>query len=76
MADAVVIYKAQAFYPDTLIIQISITDFSKRACDIIYKVTRESDDKEIVRAKTRIAFFNYAKNMTVQVPQKFQQLFQ
>jgi acyl-CoA thioesterase FadM len=76
MADAVIIYKAQAFYPDTLIIEITASDFSKRACDLIYRVTRESDNKEIARAKTRIAFFDYHKNITVKVPLKFQQLFQ
>ena len=76
MADAVIIYKAQAFYGDTLLIQITINDFSKRACDLIYRVSRESDNREIVRAKTRIAFFDYQENRTVSVPQAFYKLFE
>jgi len=76
MADAVIVYKSQAFYGDLLIIQIAVSDLSKRACDFIYKITRESDGKEIARVKTRIAFFDYKKNNTIAIPDKFRSLFQ
>ena len=76
MADAVIIYKSQAYYGDVLSIQVTVTDLSKRACDLIYQITRESDQKEIARAKTRIAFFDYQRNTTVLIPAKFRSLFE
>ena len=76
MADAVIIYKSQAYYGNSLMIQVAVSDLSKRACDFIYKITRESDDKEIARVKTRIAFFDYQKNMTIPIPDKFRALFE
>lgn len=76
MADAVIVYKSQAYYGDSLLIQIAVSDLSKRACDFIYKITRETDGKEIARIKTRIAFFDYQKNSTIPIPDKFRSIFQ
>jgi YbgC/YbaW family acyl-CoA thioester hydrolase len=76
MADAVIIYKSQAYYGDILIVEVAVSDLSKRACDLIYKLTRENDHKEIARAKTRIAFFDYSQNNTVPIPPKFRSLFE
>ncbi len=76
MADAVIVYKSQAYYGDSLLIQIAVSDLTKRACDFIYKITRETDGKEIARIKTRIAFFDYQKNSTIPIPDKFRSIFQ
>jgi YbgC/YbaW family acyl-CoA thioester hydrolase len=76
MADAVIIYKSQAYYGDSLNIRIAVSDLSKRACDFIYGITREHDGKEIARVKTRIAFFDYHNNSTILIPEKFRTLFQ
>lgn len=76
MADAIIIFKSQAYYKDILTIEIAFSDFSKHACDIIYLITNQKTGKEVARAKTRIAFFDYEKNRTVQVPEKFRYLFE
>lgn len=75
MADAVIIYKSQAFYGDILNIEINIEDLSKIACDVIYRISNKKTGKEIARAKTRIAFFDYSKNKTVKIPEKFKSIF-
>jgi acyl-CoA thioesterase FadM len=75
MTDAVVIYKSQAFYGDVLRVSVTANDFSKRACDLIYSVVNTAKNKEVARAKTRIAFFDYNQNKTVQIPAVFRQLF-
>ena len=71
MADAVIIYKSQAYYGDTLRFEISVDDIGKRACDLIYKISETRSGKEIARAKTRIAFFDYQQNKTVVIPDIF-----
>lgn len=75
MADAVIVYRSQAFYGDVLKIEITADDFSKRACDLIYRISNAATGKEVARAKTRIAFFDYEKNGTVEVPQVFKNVF-
>src|SRR4030042_4187219 len=45
MADAVIIYKSQAYYGDVLIIKISLADVRKHACDMIYSVRNKMDGK-------------------------------
>lgn len=71
MADAVIIYKSQAYYGDNLQFEISVDDIGKRACDLIYKISEIRSGKEIARAKTRIAFFDYQQNKTVAIPGGF-----
>ncbi len=75
MADSVIIYKSQAFYGDVLKIEITAGDFSKHACDLIYGVSNLKTGKEIARAKTRIAFFDYERRKTVRIPDKFNKIF-
>jgi len=67
----VIIYKSQAYYGDTLRFEISVDDIGKRACDLIYKISETRSGKEIARAKTRIAFFDYQQNKTVAIPDSF-----
>jgi len=76
MVDAVIIYKSQAFYGDVLKIEITADDFGKIACDLIYRITQANNGKEIARAKTRIAFYDYQQNKTVPIPEVFVKIFQ
>lgn len=72
MSDSVILYKSQAFYGESLRIQIALKDFSNFGCDIYYLVRERESGREIVRAKTGIAFFNYEEQKLAVVPEKFQ----
>jgi len=76
LADAVIIYKSQAYHGDVLKIEITAADFSKHAFDMIYRISKSPAGREVARAKTRIAFFDYQKNITVNIPQPFRTIFQ
>ena len=75
MTDSAIIYKSEAFYGESLRIQIAVQDFSKYGCDIYYLVRERESGREIVKAKTGIAFFNYEERKLAAVPEKFQQQF-
>lgn len=75
LADSVIIYKSQAFYGTVLEIKMNADDFSKRACDLIYLILNKESGREIARAKTRIAFYDYSNNTTVNIPEKFRNIF-
>ena len=71
MTDAAIQYKAESFYGDALLIEISVADFSKIGCDIVYRIMNSTTKKEIAIAKTGIVFFDYKNKKVVAVPDKF-----
>lgn len=75
MADSVIVYKSEAFYGDTLKIEIAGNDFSKYGFDFVYKLTNKETDEEVARAKTGFIFFDYGKRKKAEVPQKFRAIF-
>ena len=75
LSDAALVYKSEAFYGQTLLVEIAVTDFSKYGCDLIYKLSDKKNLKEIARAKTGIVFFDYKKREICRVPKKFKATF-
>lgn len=71
MTDSAIVYKSEAFYGESLRIQISVKDFSKYGCDIYYLVRERESGREVVQAKTGIAFFNYEERKLASVPEQF-----
>lgn len=71
MTDAVLIYKSEAFHGDTLNIEVAATDFHKYGCDFYFKLTNPKTEKEIVRAKTGMVFYDYQTRKMARIPQKF-----
>ena len=69
--DAGIIYKRQGFYGQTLRIEIAVTDFSRKGCDIVYKISNAETGEEMVRAKTGMLFFNYREQKVAPVPDEF-----
>jgi len=74
MFDAALQYKSQGYHGDILVFDVAIENFIKNGCDFIFKITNRANGKEIARAKTGIAFFDYKKNKIVAVPEKFKEL--
>lgn len=75
MSDSAVVYKSEGFYGESLRIQIAVKDFSNFGCDIYYLVRERESGREVVQAKTGIAFFNYETRKLAAVPEKFRQQF-
>jgi acyl-CoA thioesterase FadM len=74
MFDAALQYKSQAYHGDVLVFQVTVDNFTKIGCDFFFKITNKATGKEIARAKTGVAFFDYKNNKLVSVPEKFIQL--
>jgi acyl-CoA thioesterase FadM len=75
MLDAVVLYRAEAFYGDILHIEVAVADIGAHSCDLLYRVTKKDSGKEVSRAKTAIAFFDYERRRVVEVPDGFRRKF-
>lgn len=74
MFDAALQYKSQGYHGDILLFDITVDNFIKNGCDFFFKITNKESGKEIARAKTGIAFFDYKTNKLVAVPEKFRSL--
>jgi len=75
MTDAVIVYKSEGFYGDTLTIDVTVGDFSRSGCDFFYRFTNKLTRKEVARAKTGIVFFDYKTRKVVSIPEHFRVLF-
>ncbi|MCP5480303.1 MAG: thioesterase family protein [Spirochaetales bacterium] len=75
MADAALVYKAEAFFSDRLLIQLTARDFTTKGCDLVYLLTGVGSKTEIARAKTGIVFFDYERREPVEIPDGFRRIF-
>ena len=71
--DAGVIYKKQGFYGQTLRIELALADFTRKGCDIIYRMTNAETGEEMVRAKNGMLFYDYRLQKVTEVPAEFRQ---
>jgi acyl-CoA thioesterase FadM len=74
MVDSVILYLSQAFYGDVLVIDVTVADLNKYGFDLLYRITNSQTEKEVVRAKTGMLAFDYAKNRVASVPQAFKDI--
>ncbi len=71
MVDAVLIYRAEVFHGDRLVIEVAAGEMSRSGCDIFYRVTSRQSGKEAARAKTGVVFFDYDQRKVTRVPPGF-----
>jgi acyl-CoA thioester hydrolase len=75
VADALVIYRAEAFFGDRLQVQLAGQDFNRYGCDLVYRLSHCENGREIARAKTGVVFFDSGTRKIASAPQRFRELF-
>jgi acyl-CoA thioesterase FadM len=73
MADAAIVFRSQAFHGDRLQIRIAVREIGRSTFDLVYGVT--NGDAEVVRVKTGMVCFDYARQVPVRVPASFKDRF-
>lgn len=71
LTDAVIVYKSECFYGNSLLIEVDVANFTNCNCDIYYKITEKNSSILIATAKTNIAFYDYKTRKVVKVPESF-----
>ncbi len=71
MADAVLLFKSPAFHRDPLRIEVGVGDMGRAGFDFLYRVSHRGDGREIARAKTAMAGYDYTRNKIARLPEKF-----
>ena len=71
MADTVIIYSSEGFYGDKLRIDVAVDEISNTGCEIYYRFVKLANEKMIVKAKTKIVFYDYISKKVSRTPQIF-----
>jgi YbgC/YbaW family acyl-CoA thioester hydrolase len=71
MADLAINYRAEAHFGQLLTIEITLDEFSKKGCDMFYRVLCKESGVVVAIAKTGLVFFDYSAKKPVTVPASF-----
>jgi len=72
MSDVAIEFKNEIFYGDVLTAFVTITDLNRVGFDVIYKLLKTNNEKEVIVAiaKTGMICFDYSRKKIVTVPQQ------
>ena len=71
-ADLAIVYKSEARHGEQLSIEIAATDFHRRGCDFIYRVSA-GDGRLVAIAKTAMLVFDYQQKQLAEAPAELAQ---
>ena len=71
MTDSIIIYSSEGFYGDKLRIDVAVDEISNTGCEIYYRFVKLANEKMIVKAKTKIVFYDYISKKVSITPQIF-----
>ncbi|MDK2126098.1 acyl-CoA thioesterase [Parachitinimonas caeni] len=71
LADAALVFKAEAFWGEKLSVGVAAIDFNKYGCDLYYCFESLERQREVLHAKTGLVFFDYTVRKPVGVPPEF-----
>lgn len=76
VTDLATVYKNEARARDKLVFELGLMDFNPYGCDIVFRITRESDQAPIAMAKQGFVFFNYQQQKVSAIPAKAKAVFE
>lgn len=71
VTDFAIEYRAESFANDTLIIDVSVAEFTRYGCDIGFAVNNAALDQIVCKAKVGVVFMDFDKHQLADVPAAF-----
>jgi len=71
VADAAVQYRSEAFHGEVMVVQMTATDLGPNGCDLVWRMTEQTSQREVARGKTGIVFFDYTLRQVAPMPSAF-----
>ena len=71
VTDFAIEYRAESFANDTLVIDVSVGEFTRYGCDIGFIVTNAALDQIVCKAKVGVVFMDFDKHQLADVPAAF-----
>ena len=73
VTSAVILYKAQGFHGDRVVVKVAPRAFSRIGCELVYLLMLEDKATELARATTAITMYDYTTNKVVRSPPSFRE---
>ena len=73
MTDSAIVYKAEAFWNETIEVQLFIAELNPYGFDLFYLLL--SQQREVARVKTGIVFFDYIQRKIAKAPENLSGIF-
>lgn len=73
LTEIIVAFRAQAYHGDVLTAEVGVGEIGACGFTMLYRLTRSTDQREIARAQSALAFYNYAEGRVVRTPELFRQ---
>jgi acyl-CoA thioester hydrolase len=71
MAEATVLYRAEAFRGDLLKIEAAVGEVTGHGFELLHRITKADGGTEVARVRTGFAFFDYKARKIARVPAEF-----
>jgi acyl-CoA thioester hydrolase len=75
LADLSVVYRAEAFRGDRLLVEVAARNPGRTGFDLFYRLSKQPASEEVARAKTSMVFFDYGTRRVAAMPGSFLSLF-
>ncbi|RMH63078.1 MAG: thioesterase [Calditrichaeota bacterium] len=75
MNEALLQYKSEVFYPDTLLCSLFVDNVTRVGFDLVYVLESEQRGKRALIAKTGQVFYDYHKKKVARTPALFRERF-
>ena len=66
IADAAIVYRAQAFYADRLTLEVAAGEFQSRSCAFYFRVSKGGET--VAEARTGVVCFDFKAQKAVSIP--------
>jgi acyl-CoA thioester hydrolase len=69
ITDAAIVYEAESFLGDVLLIELGMKDFNKYGFDMVYVLKNKQTNQQVAIGKTGIVCFDYEKRKISSIPE-------
>ena len=68
VSDAALQYRSEAFYGEVMVVQMGAANFSRKGCDLLWRMNEQSSQREVARGKTGLVFIDPASKRAATIP--------
>lgn len=74
VGDLVAQYKSEGFHGETMLVQMLPADFNKYGFDLVYRMSEQSQGREVARGKIGIVFVGKTDRRVAAIPEAIEKL--
>lgn len=73
--NGLIIYQSEVSADDVLLYEITMSNFTEKACEYFFKITQKDTKKPVAKVRITVLFFDYETKKAQLVPERLRQIF-